>query len=213
LFLGTQVQAASPFVLNSLHITHIVDATGHDSNPWKEAFVGQVGQSLLHQDAVLVNSTRELARQIVHGGSKVILPKQSSQSQSLLDTFKYETEERPVRFLCLKGLRDQVDADIQSHFDAVNDFIDKAIQQSGCVFVHCQAGVSRSPTLVIAYLMSRHSMTLDQAYSFVQHRRPLIKPNDGFLRQLIQYYQDALHNDSAGSEMVRARLVKPIILL
>lgn len=55
------------------------------------------------------------------------------------------------------------------------------------MLVHCVAGVSRSATFCIAYLMKYLQMTLLEAYNHVKLKRPIIKPNCGFFRQLIEY--------------------------
>lgn len=56
---------------------------------------------------------------------------------------------------------------------------------SGKVLVHCHVGVSRSATLVLAYLMLKQNLTLVEAICAVKDNRGVI-PNRGFLRQLIK---------------------------
>lgn len=56
------------------------------------------------------------------------------------------------------------------------------------VYVHCNAGVSRSASFVIAYLMRELAMTFEEAFTFVKQKRPQIMPNHGFVTQLKQYY-------------------------
>jgi len=48
-------------------------------------------------------------------------------------------------------------------------------------------GVSRSATIVLAYLMKYHHNTLKEAFYFLIEKRPQIWPNEGFLLQLLRY--------------------------
>jgi len=54
------------------------------------------------------------------------------------------------------------------------------VKRGGGVLVHCFAGVSRSATCVIAYLMQEQDMTFEEAFSYASKRRPVIFPNMGF---------------------------------
>ncbi len=54
------------------------------------------------------------------------------------------------------------------------------------VGVHCNAGVSRSPTVVIAYLMKFCNMTFAESFNHVQIYRPSINPNPLFISFLQQ---------------------------
>lgn len=55
------------------------------------------------------------------------------------------------------------------------------------VLVHCKMGVSRSASTVIAYAMKQQRWPLDVALAFVRDRRSIIKPNEGFMKQLQTY--------------------------
>lgn len=73
------------------------------------------------------------------------------------------------------------------HFPTALSFIKDALRQGGTILIHCYAGISRSATVVIAYLMQESCMPFFEAMSFVRKRRPIVFPNFGFQRQLIDF--------------------------
>ncbi|CAF4263091.1 unnamed protein product [Adineta steineri] len=58
------------------------------------------------------------------------------------------------------------------------------------VLVHCQAGISRSSSIVLAYLIRYHNDSLEKAYEYLLERRPIAAPNYNFLIQLIRYEKE-----------------------
>ncbi|CAL8358691.1 unnamed protein product [Lota lota] len=71
--------------------------------------------------------------------------------------------------------------------EKTNEFIDKAKVSNCRVIVHCLAGISRSATIAIAYIMKTMGLSSDDAYRFVKDRRPSISPNFNFLGQLLEF--------------------------
>jgi len=78
---------------------------------------------------------------------------------------------------------------IKQYFDEAFTFIDVARDCKGSVLIHCQAGVSRSPTIAIAYLIKYFSMSMVEAYRFIKCRRSIISPNLNFMGQLLEFEQ------------------------
>uniref|UniRef100_A0A3P8SM72 protein-tyrosine-phosphatase n=1 Tax=Amphiprion percula TaxID=161767 RepID=A0A3P8SM72_AMPPE len=78
---------------------------------------------------------------------------------------------------------------LRQYFEEVFEFIE-AYQSGQGVLVHCQAGVSRSATIVIAYLMKHTLMTMTDAYKYVRSRRPVVSPNLNFMGQLLEFERD-----------------------
>ncbi|VDL76885.1 unnamed protein product [Nippostrongylus brasiliensis] len=78
-------------------------------------------------------------------------------------------------------------ARIQDYFDQVADKIKAVKDRGGKTLVHCMAGVSRSASLVMIYLVKHERMTLRQAYHYVRSARPVIRPNVGFWKQMVEF--------------------------
>uniref|UniRef100_A0A8C1T6J8 Dual specificity protein phosphatase 10 n=1 Tax=Cyprinus carpio TaxID=7962 RepID=A0A8C1T6J8_CYPCA len=79
---------------------------------------------------------------------------------------------------------------LRQYFEEAFEFIEEAHQAGRGLLIHCQAGVSRSATIVIAYLMKHTWMTMTDAYKFVKSRRPIISPNLNFMGQLLEFEED-----------------------
>lgn len=73
---------------------------------------------------------------------------------------------------------------ISEHFFKIHKVISKAITDNKNVIVHCAAGMSRSASLVIAYLMIENRWCYEETFNYVKKKRPIISPNIGFIKQL-----------------------------
>ncbi|EMR10494.1 hypothetical protein PNEG_01206 [Pneumocystis murina B123] len=63
----------------------------------------------------------------------------------------------------------------------------KSIQENKKVLIHCQCGISRSASLIIAYVMKSLGLNIDSAYSYVKDKSPWIGPNMSLIYQLYDF--------------------------
>ena len=80
----------------------------------------------------------------------------------------------------------QINEQVVTYFSFLS-FIEQVRKNGGRVFVHCHAGISRSATVCIAYMMKTRSMSVEEAYRFIKSKRPIISPNLHFMGQLLEY--------------------------
>jgi len=100
-----------------------------------------------------------------------------------------EVPEGTVEFIQLH-INDVVTADMAQHMDRCADRIHEVRSAGGVALVHCALGISRSVTICLAYLVKYEGRTLREAYFEVKKKRPIIRPNEGFWRQLIAFEID-----------------------
>ncbi|XP_043095012.1 dual specificity protein phosphatase 18 [Puntigrus tetrazona] len=93
---------------------------------------------------------------------------------------------------------DDPESGLGDYFDSVADEIRRVGDGDGRVLLHCKAGVSRSAALCLAYLMKHRRLTLAEAHALLRSLRPIVRPNGGFWRQLIEY-EHRLHGKNTVS--------------
>jgi hypothetical protein len=93
-------------------------------------------------------------------------------------------------------LFDSHDQKIVQHFPETYTYIEECIRSGRNILVHCEAGISRSATIVLAYLIKSRKMNLTNAFRFVRQRRTIIQPNFGFVNQLLVYEEEVLGKKS-----------------
>lgn len=98
------------------------------------------------------------------------------------------------------AVHDEDSADITEYFEAATFLMHQYLTRGDAVVVHCQRGVSRSATIVLAYLIKYKKLTRNQAYINVKSLRPQADPNPGFWRQLLQWEKQCLEEKKTDSK-------------
>lgn len=106
-------------------------------------------------------------------------------------------------------LQDSPSEDITSILYDVFDYFEDVREQGGRVFVHCCQGVSRSTSLVIAYLMWRDGQSFEDAFQDVKAARGVTNPNMGFACQLLQCQKRVHAMPASPNSMLRIYRMAP----
>jgi protein-tyrosine phosphatase len=127
------------------------------------------------------------------------------QDKNIRAVISIETEPKPdyiiyyykthgIDFMYI-NLYDSPNADISKYFDVTFNFIKNHLARGENVLVHCMAGISRSATIVLNYIIKNvyekgHVQKdprniVEDVIKFVQSRRSIINPNYGFQQQLV----------------------------
>lgn len=91
----------------------------------------------------------------------------------------------PDNFLYFRG--DAFDHPSQSLLKIFKEgykFMIEGMKNGGSILVHCHAGISRSASMVIYYLMKTYGWSLNKSFAYLKKLRPRIQPNSGFMDQL-----------------------------
>nr|CAB3240222.1 DUSP6.9 dual specificity phosphatase [Phallusia mammillata] len=97
-------------------------------------------------------------------------------------------------------ITDHWSQNLSQFFPEAIQFIDEARSKNCGVLVHCLAGISRSVTVTVAYLMQKRSWTLNDAYDFVKQRKSNVSPNFNFMGQLLDFEKTLGLGESASPQ-------------
>ncbi|XP_048872090.1 dual specificity protein phosphatase 7-like isoform X2 [Brienomyrus brachyistius] len=84
-------------------------------------------------------------------------------------------------------ISDHWSQNLSQFFPEAISFIEEARSKKCGVLVHCLAGISRSVTVTVAYLMQKLHLSLNDAYDFVKQKKSNISPNFNFMGQLLDF--------------------------
>lgn len=90
---------------------------------------------------------------------------------------------------------DTPDQNLSQYFSVCNDFIHAARLREGNVLIHCLAGMSRSVTVAVAYIMTATHLNWKEALKVVRAGRAVANPNTGFQTQLQEFEQYKLSEE------------------
>ncbi|XP_037905404.1 dual specificity protein phosphatase 15 isoform X4 [Hermetia illucens] len=94
-------------------------------------------------------------------------------------------------YLCVMAA-DTPDQNLSQYFSVCNDFIHAARLRDGNVLIHCLAGMSRSVTVAVAYIMTCSNLNWKEALKVVRAGRAVANPNLGFQTQLQDFEMNRL---------------------
>ncbi|WKX97925.1 hypothetical protein Q1695_013545 [Nippostrongylus brasiliensis] len=107
-------------------------------------------------------------------------------------------------------VNDSYQEKLSPHFERAWEFLEGVRTSGNVVLIHCLAGISRSPTLAISYVMRYKNMSSEEAYKLVKEKRPSISPNFNFMGQLLEYEQLLIRKGLLSAEASSKRVDRKI---
>lgn len=101
--------------------------------------------------------------------------------------YPYLSDDKNFNYLILNAL-DTENTDLSEYFEICNNYIDEALENNNKLLIHCMAGRSRSVTILCAYIIKKFGMNVENSLKSIKNKRNIIEPNQGFLKQLQEYY-------------------------
>mmetsp|Transcript_6927 Transcript_6927/g.7597 ORF Transcript_6927/g.7597 Transcript_6927/m.7597 type:complete len:170 (-) Transcript_6927:123-632(-) len=151
----------------------------------------------------------------IHGSSPDILTSLNITSIINISQESYEDRLSDIKVTVRHiNIQDHPKEKIEDYFSETTAIIKKSLDEGSNILVHCGQGVSRSTTIVLAYLLTQEKMTFRDAAIDVRSKRPMVNPNNAFMRKLVALEKsltgkttvdESLFTDDWGSGMLYIR--------
>jgi protein-tyrosine phosphatase len=124
-------------------------------------------------------------------GVTIVLNVTAEWTQSHLDSFTHH------KISLNDTVKQSISEAMKLSCQIIKEAKDSATPQK--VLVHCVMGRSRSASMVIAYLVAHENMTLMEAFEHTRKMRPIIRPNSGFMAELVAW--EKLHRGASSLDV------------
>jgi len=207
LYLGDEHNATDIETLSKLKVKYILNVAKEVEDPFESKLFHPSDISLVSphqhflQSVQTIYPTSKYQKSI--SSPKVLLPLNESTNTStytfqLSPSLLSKQHTHQISYKKLNWAHNQ--DNLIEYFDSAFSFIDEAREQDFGVLVHCQCGISRSASLIIAYVMKTLQLSLDDAYHLVKSQSSQISPNLGLIYQLMEFEKTLKrHSDRAKS--------------
>ena len=88
---------------------------------------------------------------------------------------------------CHLDIVDNTKTNLFQYFDKAFSFIETARKNKGIILIHCKLGISRSTSILVAYMIKYLGFNVKKALEYIKTKRKQVNPNQGFLVQLYIY--------------------------
>jgi len=224
LYLGCEENAADKNILHDLNIGALLNVAYEVSNPFIMSFLKEDASSLIKNSKM---TDDEIDIEMIYDENAVI---EIDHKFSTEVDDEFDKEEEKKKFISksemstVEAIRDLSHSlkrnirykkfywhhnqdHLSKYFDKAFDFINESRNRKRAVLVSCQQGVSRSASLIIAYIMKTLHLNVAQAYAFVKLRNPHISPNLNLMNQLTEFEKILFQNTNNNTSTTKNNLL------
>ena len=97
------------------------------------------------------------------------------------ESCKHENQMKQILNIIEYNIKDYGDFEYMSLFSEIIQQIEKNINENKKILIHCNKGISRAPTLVLAFIMIKLKKRFEDAFSYIRQIYPKADPNIGFV--------------------------------